>query len=158
MTEEKTFVDLVLERMDTNPEEFVEGSPKFRWEALVHSLRATGVGHLPGSTVSAYTNVLWALTEDEVRMLAAKYIYVYREFLRREFVKNIMDEPNTLRPRLLGSAQAQTYAIMKQPSTIITSSTMRAEAERVLQQAIDREAREGNWGAVSKRDTGKGFT
>ena len=148
MTEEKTFVDLVLERMDTNPEEFVEGSPKFRWEALVHSLRGIGVGHLPGSTVSAHTNVLWALTEDEVQMLAAKYIYVYREFLRREFVKNIMDEPNTLRPRLLGSAQTQTYATNK-PVTLITPTAMRAEAERVLQQAIDREAREGNWGIGS---------
>lgn len=148
MTEEKTFVDLVLERMDTNPEEFVEGSPKFRWEALVHPLRVIGVGPQPqGSTVSAHTQVLWALTEDEIKALSVKYVYVYREFLRREFVKNIMDEPNTLRPRLLGSAQAQTYAT-KKPSTILAPSTMRAEAERVLQQAIDKEAREGNWGAV----------
>lgn len=144
MTEEKSFVDLVLERMDTNPEEFIEGSPKFRWESLTHSLRGTGVGP-QNLTVSAHTQILWALTEEEVKMLAAKYVYVYREFLRREFIKNIMDEPNTLRPRL---GSGQNYATIK-PSSIITSSAMRAEAERVLQQAIDKEAREGNWGAVS---------
>jgi len=141
----------VLERMDTNPEEFIEGSPKFRWEALANSLRP-----YQGSTVSAHTPVLWALTEDEVKALSTKYVYVYREFLRREFIKNIMDEPNSLRPRL-GSGQS--YAIRNTASsTLITPSTMRAEAERVLQQAIDREAREGNWGAVTKQDTGRGFT
>ena len=155
MTKEKSFVDLVLERMDTNPEEFVEGSPKFRWESLVNSLRATGVGP-QNLTVSAHTQILWALTEDEVKMLAAKYVYLYREFLRREFIKNIMDEPNTLRPRL---GSGQTYAIRNPTSsTLITPTAMRAEAERVLQQAIAREALEGNWGAVTKQDTGRGFT
>jgi hypothetical protein len=144
MTEDKSFVDLVLERMDTNPDEFIEGSPKFRWESLVHSLRPH-----QGPTISAHTQVLWALTEDEIKALSTKYVYVYREFLRREFIKNIMDEPNTLRPRL---GSGQNY-VNKKPSSILAPSTMRAEAERVLRQAIDKEAQEGNWGAVSAINT-----
>lgn len=155
MTDDKTFVDLVLERMDTNPDEFIEGTPKFRWDALMQAIRASGVGPQNNSlTLSPYNNnVLWALDEDEVKALSVKYRAVYREFLRREFVKNIMDEPNTLNPRsspsvYIGQGNLATKGIQK-PSKILTTSAMRAEAEQILQTAIDREVREGNWGAVS---------
>lgn len=154
MTDDKTFVDLVLERMDTNPDEFIEGTQKFRWDALTHALRASGVGPQNNSlTLTTYNNVLWALDEDEVKVLGAKYREVYREFLRREFIKNIMDEPNTLNPRsspsvYVGQGNLATKGIQK-PPTVITTSEMRVQAEKVLQAAIDREAREGHWGAVS---------
>jgi hypothetical protein len=155
MTDNKTFVDLVLERMDTNPEEFIEGTPKFRWDSLTHALRASGIGPQSHSlSVSTYNNdVLWALNEDEIRALGVKYREVYREFLRREFVKNIMDEPNTLNPRsspsvYIGQGNLATKGIQK-PPTILTTTAMREQAEMALQRAIDREAREGNWGAVS---------
>lgn len=152
MTDDKTFVDLVLERMETSPEEFIEGSSKFRWDALIHALRASGVGPQNNSlTVSTYNNnVLWALSEYEVKVLGAKYREVYREFLRREFIKNIMDEPNALRPSLgyYDKISRVTTNIQK-PSKILTTSEMRVQAEQVLQAAIDREAREGNWGAIS---------
>lgn len=154
MTDNKTFVDLVLERMDTNPEEFIEGTPKFRWDSLTHALQASGIGPQNHSlSVSTYNNnVLWALDEDEVKALGAKYREVYREFLRREFVKNIMDEPNTLNPRsspsvYIGQASIAAKGIQA-PTKILTTTAMRSEAEMVLQRAIDREAREGNWGAV----------
>jgi hypothetical protein len=164
MTEEKSFVDLVLERMDTNPDEFIEGTQKFRWDSLTHTLRASGIGPQNHSlSVSTYNNnVLWALDEDEVKALGAKYREVYREFLRREFVKNIMDEPNTLNPRsspsvyvgqgnlpsaYIGQGNLATKGIQKS-AKLITTSDMREQAEKVLQTAIDREAREGNWGAV----------
>lgn len=160
MTEHnKTFVDLVLERMDTNPDEFIEGTQKFRWDALTHALRASGVGPQNNSlTLSTYNNnVLWALDEDEVKALGAKYREVYREFLRREFVKNIMDEPNTLNPRsspsvYVGQGNLVTKGIQK-PTTLITSSDMREQAEQMLQAALDREAQVGHWGAVSGQES-----
>lgn len=155
MTDNQTFVDLVLERMDTNPEEFIEGTPKFRWDALMQAIRASGVGPQNNSlSVSTYyNNVLWALNEDEIKALGAKYREVYREFLRREFVKNIMDEPNTLNPRsspsvFIGQASIAAKGIQA-PTKIITTTAMREQAEMVLQDAIEKEAREGNWGAVS---------
>lgn len=165
MTDDKTFVDLVLERMETNPEEFIEGSSKFRWDALIHALRASGVGPQNNSlTVSTYNNnVLWALNEDEIKALSVKYKEVYREFLRREFIKNIMDEPNALRPslgfydkisRVTAGIQKPTPLISgSRPTTVITTSEMRVQAEQVLQAAIDREAREGNWGAISGQES-----
>ena len=160
MTEHnKTFVDLVLERMGTNPDEFIEGTQKFRWDALTHALRASGVGPQNNSlTLSTYNNnVLWALDEDEVKVLGTKYREVYREFLRREFIKNIMDEPNTLNPRsspsvYVGQGNLATKGIQK-PPTVITTSAMRVQAEQVLQAAIDREAREGNWGSISGQES-----
>lgn len=155
MTDDKTFVDLVLERMDTNPDEFIEGTPKFRWDALMQAIRASGVGPQNNSlSVSTYyNNVLWALNEDEIKALGAKYREVYREFLRREFVKNIMDEPNTLNPRsspsvYIGQGNLATKGIQT-PTKILTTATMREQAEMMLQSAIEKEAREGNWGAVS---------
>jgi hypothetical protein len=155
MTDNKTFVDLVLERMDTNPEEFIEGTPKFRWDSLTHALRASGIGPQNHSlSVSTYNNnVLWALNEDEIKALGVKYREVYREFLRREFVKNIMDEPNTLNPRsspsvYIGQGNLATKGIQA-PTSIITTTAMRERAEMVLQDALEKEARQGNWGAVS---------
>jgi hypothetical protein len=155
MTDNKTFTNLVLERMDTNPDEFIEGTPKFRWDALMQAIRASGVGPQSNSlSVSTYyNNVLWALNEDEIKALGAKYREVYREFLRREFVKNIMDEPNTLNPRsspstYIGQASIAAKGIQA-PTKILTTTAMRERAEMVLQDAIEKEAREGNWGAVS---------
>lgn len=154
MTDNKTFTNLVLERMDTNPDEFIEGTPKFRWDALMQAIRASGVGPQNNSlSVSTYyNNVLWALNEDEIKALGAKYREVYREFLRREFVKNIMDEPNTLNPRsspstYIGQAGIVTKGIQA-PTKILTTTAMREQAEMVLQDAIEKEARQGNWGAV----------
>jgi hypothetical protein len=89
----------------------------------------------------------WALDKEEMDALTAKYREVYRAHLKKDYLKHI----------LAGTETEHRY-IIKKPSTLITPSTMRAEAERVLQHAIDREAREGNWGAVTKQDTGRGFT
>lgn len=165
MTEDtKSFVDLVLERMETNPEEFIEGSSKYRWDTFIQALRMSGVG-LPNNSLAVTThgNVLWALTEGEIKALAEQYKKVYREFLRREFIKNIMGEQNVMNPRW-GEQESYVYkggtsatnisnlalstATMK-PSKILTTRQMREQAEMVLQDAIEREAREGNWGAVS---------
>lgn len=123
----KTFVDLVLERMDTNPEEFIEGGSKLRWDALIQSLRTAGIGP-QNATLSIPTynsNLLWALTEDEVKALAEQYKKVYREFLRREFLKNIMDEPNALhRGNSIG------YYEKVQRVNTITAQTLQATIDR----------------------------
>lgn len=148
----KTFVDLVLERMETNPEEFIEGGSKFRWKELIQSLRTAGVGPSNASlSISTYnSNLLWALNEYEIKALSVKYKEVYREFLRREFIKNIMDEPNTLHPSLgyYDKISRVTTGIQK-PTTVITTSALRQQTEIALQSIIDREVREGNWGAIS---------
>jgi hypothetical protein len=79
--------------------------------------------------------------------LTTKFREVYRAHLKKDYLKHI-----------LAGTETEYRHITKKPLTIFSPSTMRAEAERVLQQAIDKEAREGNWGAVIKQDTGRGFT
>ena len=127
MTDNKTFVDLVLERMDTNPEEFIEGGAKFRWHALIQSLRTGGIvtQHTSLSISTYNSNLLWALTEDEIKALAEQYKKVHREFLRREFLKNIMDEPNALH----GGNSIGYYEKVQRVNTF-TAQTLQATIDR----------------------------
>ena len=91
---EKTFVELVLERMDTNPEEFIEGHTHFRWSTLVNVLlHRAAIGEAastPTYRSGGETLLVWALTTAELDLLQAKYRNLYRAFLRREFVKNLL--------------------------------------------------------------------
>ena len=90
----------------------------------------------------------WALDKEEMDALTAKFREVYRAHLKKDYLKHI----------LAGSETEYRYA-NKKPSSILAPSTMRAEAERVLRQAIDKEAQEGNWGAVSAINTvGRNYT
>lgn len=139
----KTFVDLVLERMDTNPEEFIEGGTKFRWSSLIYALRGVGIGPqtLSISATSPPQSLLWALNEKEIESLHVKYREVYREFLRREFVKNIMDEPNSLHASG-NSLHVSGYGVMtasNSKNTVLTTREMRAKSEQVFQDALARQ-------------------
>jgi hypothetical protein len=162
MTEEKSFVDLVLERMDTNPEEFIEGTEKFRWSTLLSAIR-TRVNitsdYLTGEPMSSTRSmVAWALDKEELDAIVAKYREVYRTHLKKDYLRHILAGKETEYRYHVGASQIlkvskplgpQQNVVTYRPSnSIITSAAMRGEALQVLQTAIDREAREGNWGAV----------
>jgi len=163
MTEEKSFVALVLERMDTNPEEFIEGTEKFRWSTLLHAMRThvnIASEYLTRETMSSTRSMLeWALDKEEMDAIVAKYRGVYRTHLKKDYLRHILAGTETeYRYSAIGAGQIlkasktlgpqQNYAVTNKPVGIITPAAMRDEAERILQTAIDREAREGNWGAV----------
>jgi len=163
MTEEKSFVDLVLERMDTNPEEFIEGTEKFRWSTLLSAIR-TRVNitsdYLTRETMSSTRSMVeWALDKEELDAIVAKYREVYRTHLKKDYLRHILAGTETeyrynitAASRILSASKTlgpqQNVLTYKPSNSIITSAAMRDEAERILQTAIDREAREGNWGAV----------
>jgi hypothetical protein len=163
MTEEKSFVDLVLERMDTNPEEFIEGTEKFRWSTLLHAIR-THVNitseYLTRETMSSTRSMVeWALDKEEMDAIVTKYREVYRTHLKKDYLRHILAGTETkYRYSTSGGSQIlkvskplgpqQNVLTYKPSNSITTSAVMRHEAERILQTAIDREAREGNWGAV----------
>jgi hypothetical protein len=165
MTEEKSFVDLVLERMGTNPEEFIEGTEKFRWSTLLHAIRT----HVNSTTeyltresvnMSATRSMLeWALDKEEMDAIVAKYREVYRAHLKKDYLRHILAGTETeyrystsAGSRILSASKTlgpqQGYTINKPSTSILAPNSMRDEALQVLQTAIDREAREGNWGAV----------
>jgi hypothetical protein len=162
MTDNKTFVDLVLERMDTNPDEFIEGTEKFRWSTLLHAIRThvnIASEYLTRETVSSARPMLeWAIDKEEMDAIVAKYREVYRTHLKKDYLRHILAGKETEYRYHVGAVQIlgasktlgpqQNVLTYKPSNSIITSAAMRDEALQVLQTAIDREAREGNWGAV----------
>jgi hypothetical protein len=80
------FVKLILERMDTFPEEFMRDGVNFRWATLV-----TGIVDLvTGETGSSSARSLWALEPHEREALTTKYKALYLESQKRAFLKNIL--------------------------------------------------------------------
>jgi len=85
-TELCDFVKLVLDRMDTNPEEFIEGDPKHRWGALSRGL----IDWAMEQTDTSSARTLWALEPHEREALTIKYKAIYLEKEKRAFLKNIL--------------------------------------------------------------------
>jgi hypothetical protein len=85
-TEMSDFVKLILERMDTFPEEFMRDGVNFRWATLV-----TGIVDLvTGETGSSSARSLWALEPHELEAITTKYKVIYLENQKRAFLKNIL--------------------------------------------------------------------
>lgn len=85
-TELCDFVKLVLDRMETNPEEFIEGDPKHRWGAMSRGI----IDWVMGNTDSTSARSLWALEPHEREALTTKYKVIYLEREKRAFLKNIL--------------------------------------------------------------------
>ena len=85
-TEMCDFVKLVLDRMDTNPEEFIEGDPTHRWGTLVRGI----VDRVMGETDTTGSRSLWALEPHELQAITTKYKAIYLESQKRAFLKNIL--------------------------------------------------------------------
>ena len=85
-TEMSDFVKLVIERMDTFPEEFIEGDTKHRWGTLVRGI----VDWEMGETDTNSARSLWALEPHEREALTTKYKALYLESQKRAFLKNIL--------------------------------------------------------------------
>ena len=85
-TELSDFVKLVLDRMDTNPEEFIDGDPKHRWGTLTRGIIDRSVGEADTSS----SRSLWALEPHELAAITTKYKALYLESQKRAFLKNIL--------------------------------------------------------------------
>jgi len=90
-TELCDFVKLVLDRMDTNPEEFIDGDPKHRWGALSRGIIDWVMGDMDTSSARS----LWALEPHEREALTIKYKAIYLEKEKRAFLKNILGGEET---------------------------------------------------------------
>ena len=90
-TEMSDFVKLVIERMDTFPEEFIDGDPKHRWGALSRGI----VDLVMGETGSSSARSLWALEPHELEAITTKYKAIYLESQKRAFLKNILTGDET---------------------------------------------------------------
>lgn len=80
------FVKLVLQRMDTNPDEFEHYG---RWNTLCESLERIATQEY--TTLAAHQrNVLWAYDKFEIDLMMAKYREIYRDREYKAMLKNIL--------------------------------------------------------------------
>jgi hypothetical protein len=124
-TELCEFVQLVLARMDTNPEEFIEGDPKHRWGALSRGLIDWVMGDM--DTNSART--LWALEPHEREALTVKYKAIYLEKEKRAFLKNILG----------GESEAKKKLVIRKsndPASLLTTSQITNQALSLLEDQL----------------------
>jgi hypothetical protein len=116
-TEMSDFVKLVLERMDTFPEEFMRDGVNYRWATLVNGI----VDLVMGDTESSGARSLWALEPHELEAITTKYKAIYLENQKRAFLKNILlgDEPKSKkvnvvkRPLTAADITQESLAILK---------------------------------------------
>jgi len=94
MTQEPCdFVKLVLQRMDSNPDEFEHYG---RWNTLCESLERYA-GAYTGNRPIPDRQVLWAYDQFEIDMMVAKYREIYRNREYKNMLKSILmgNEPKT---------------------------------------------------------------
>lgn len=87
MTQEPCdFVKLVLQRMDSNPEEFEHYG---RWNTLCESLERYA-GAYTGNRPIPDRQVLWAYDQFEIDLMVTKYRTIYRDREHKNMLKNIL--------------------------------------------------------------------
>lgn len=90
-TEMSDFVKLILDRMDTFPEEFMNQGPNFRWQVLTSGI----VDLVIGDPTTSAARSLWALEPYEREAITTKYKAIYLESQKRAFLKNILGGDET---------------------------------------------------------------
>jgi len=118
-TELCDFVKLVLDRMDTNPEEFIEGDPKHRWGSLSRGIIDWVMGDMDTSSARS----LWALEPHEREALTVKYKAIYLEKEKRAFLKNILGGNET---------QSKKAQVVKRPGPL-TAADITRESLAILE-------------------------
>ena len=119
-TELSDFVKLILDRMDTFPEEFMQRAPNFRWATLVNGIVDTAMG----DTESSGARSLWALEPHELEAITTKYKAIYLEQQKREFLKNILSGNET---------QGKKLDIIKKRATPLTSADITRHALQIME-------------------------
>jgi hypothetical protein len=123
-TEMSDFVKLILERMDTFPEEFIEGDPKHRWSTLTRGI----VDWVMDETDTNSARSLWALEPHEREALTTKYKALYLEQQKRAFLKNILG----------GDENQGKKVLVTNPKSMLVPSAMVKEATKILRDEMDK--------------------
>jgi hypothetical protein len=102
------FVKLVLQRMDSNPDEFEHYG---RWNTLCEALERIATQEY--TTPSAHQrNVLWAYDQFEIDLMLTKYREIYRDREYKNMLKSLLigAEPKA-EGTLMRSSPGQQYAV-----------------------------------------------
>jgi len=100
------YTNLVLDRMASNPEEFMHHSPRPRWISLVESLQA--VARNPEENHQARS--LWALPKEEVDAMIEAYRHIYLRDMHKHMLHEILSGSDvTAEKQMLGRASTFIY-------------------------------------------------
>lgn len=113
------FVKLILERMDTFPEEFMNQGSNFRWQVLTSGI----VDLVTGDPTTSAARSLWALEPHELEAVTTKFKAIYLEQQKRAFLKNIL---------IGGETKSKKINIVKR-SGPLTAADMTADALAILE-------------------------
>lgn len=128
MAEFSDFTKLVLDRMDTNPEEFAAiGNNYTRWHGLAQGLEELA----RGDTEGRFIKVLWPLSDHERNVLLEKYRKIYLSELHKDMLKNIVSGND--------KEQRTSQYVGKglHPNSVITSADMKQQTLGLLNKAFD---------------------
>jgi hypothetical protein len=101
MNEPCDFVKLVLQRMDSNPEEFEHYG---RWNSLCEALERYA-GAYTGNRPMPDRQVLWAYDKFEIDLMLAKYREIYRAREYKSMLKSILAGPELKEGYLIRDAK-----------------------------------------------------
>lgn len=153
MAEFSDFTKLVLDRMETNPDEFEAGN---RWDTLVRALEARAIGDFE----NRYAKTLWPLEPLELEALMSKYRKLYLARIHKDMLRNIVSgadkEPRT-QYTIGNDVNPLTGGIMRgdNSSTVLTTLAMKAQAQAQLATEFDKAYSDAFTSAVVK---GEGAT
>jgi hypothetical protein len=133
MNEPCDFVKLVMQRMDSNPDEFEHYG---RWNSLCEALERYA-GAYTGNRPVPDRNVMWAYDQFEIDLMVAKYREIYRNREYKSMLKSILAGPELKAEGTLmrSSPSQQQYATNTTASTLTGSALNGGVISRsVLQQ------------------------
>lgn len=79
------YTNLVLDRMASNPEEFMHHSPKSRWNTLIENLQ-----DVARNPTENFARSLWALPKEEIDALVEAYRHIYLKDMHKHMLHQIL--------------------------------------------------------------------
>jgi hypothetical protein len=79
------YTNLVLDRMASNPEEFMHHSPKSRWNTLIENLQ-----DVARNPTENFARALWALPKEEINALVEAYRHIYLKDMHKHMLHQIL--------------------------------------------------------------------
>ena len=114
------YTNLVLERMASNPEEFMHHSPRPRWISLVENLQDVARNPEENNARS-----FWALPKEEVDAMVEAYKHIYLRDMHKHMLHQILSGSDVTAEKqmtgtMLGRASTFVYKAKDRYSTAIS--------------------------------------
>jgi len=87
------YTNLVLDRMASNPEEFMHHSPKSRWSTLIENLQ-----DVARNPTENFARSLWALPKEEIDALVEAYRHIYLKDMHKHMLHQILSGSDVTAP------------------------------------------------------------